>query len=167
MRRRNFIQKAALSGSLLSLGGVSFLSAKEVENTNLAHSFQLKYAPHFGMFESAAGKDLVAQLEFMHAQGFTAFEDNDMRLRPIEEQETIAKTMKRLDMQMGVFVAHTISWNKPDLVTGDAVVEEKFLDEIKASVEVAKKVNAKWMTVLLGPRDLRMEVGYQNANVIK
>ena len=49
--------------------------------------FKLDYAPHFGMFRQSAGDDLVDQLRFMADQGFTAFEDNGMRGRPVEEQE--------------------------------------------------------------------------------
>ena len=54
-------------------------------------------------------------------------------------------------MRMGVFVAHTIDWNEPTLTTGDAGEREKFLKEIRESVDVAKRVNAKWMTVVPGP----------------
>ena len=43
--------------------------------------FQLNYAPHFGMFESMAGKDLMDQIQFMHDQGFRSLEDNGMKNR--------------------------------------------------------------------------------------
>ena len=39
------------------------------------HKFQLKYAPHLGMFRESAGDDPIAQLNFMADEGFTAFED--------------------------------------------------------------------------------------------
>ena len=71
------------------------------------------------MFRQHAGEDLVAQLEFMAAEGFTALEDNGMRGRPVADQERIGKALARLNMRMGVFVAHTINWNEPTLTTGD------------------------------------------------
>ncbi|SFU69026.1 hydroxypyruvate isomerase [Pustulibacterium marinum] len=168
MKRRDFIQKTALSGSLVGLGSASLFANQKTSEENKFEKgeFQLNYAPHFGMFESVAGKDLVDQLNFMADKGFTAFEDNDMRNRPVTEQEAIAKTMMKRDMKMGVFVAHTISWSKPDLVLGDTTIDANFLTEIKDSIEVAKRVNAKWMTVVLGPTEHRMDIGYQNANVI-
>ena len=52
--------------------------------------FKLQYAPHFGMFRRSAGEDLAGQLQFMADEGFTALEDNGMRRRPREVQETVA-----------------------------------------------------------------------------
>ena len=42
----------------------------------------------------------------------------------------------------------------------------QFLKEIEESVEVAKRINAKWMTVVPGHRDLRLNISYQQTNVI-
>ena len=119
------------------------------------------------MFTEHAGRDLVAQLEFMAAEGFTALEDNNMRTRPVADQERIAAAMTRLNMGMGVFVAHTIQWREADLVSGDAAKRTRFLDEVRASVDVAKRVNAKWMTVVPGHIDLRLHPEMQTANVIE
>ena len=70
-------------------------------------------------------------------------------------------------MQMGVFVAHTIFWTEPNLAGGKAEGRELFLKEIQESVEVAKRVNAKWMTVVPGHVDLRKDMGYQTAHVVE
>lgn len=129
--------------------------------------FKLRYAPHFGMFREHAGADLVSQLDFMAAEGFTALEDNNMRTRSVDVQERVAAAMTRLNMRMGVFVAHTIQWREPDLVSGDQAKRERFLGEIRQSVEVAKRVNAKWMTVVPGHIDLKLHIEYQTANVIE
>jgi hydroxypyruvate isomerase len=119
------------------------------------------------MFVAHAGRDVVAQLEFMAAEGFTALEDNNMRTRPIADQERIAAAMARLDMRMGVFVAHTIQWREADLVSGDAAKRDRFLAEVRGSVDVAKRVSAKWMTVVPGHIDLRLHSEMQTANVIE
>lgn len=107
---------------------------------------------------------MIDQLKFMADAGFTALEDNGMKGRTVETQEAIASEMGRLGMDMGVFVAHTISWREPGLVNPDT--HETFLAEIQDSVEVAKRVNATWMTVVPGFVDLRMDMGYQTANVV-
>ncbi len=129
--------------------------------------FNLNYAPHFGMFKHHAGDDPIAQLDFMAEQGFRALEDNGMKGRDVALQERIAQTMARHGMQMGVFVAHKIYWQEPNLASGKSDWREEFLAHIRESVEVAKRVNATWMTVVPGHVDLRLDMGYQTANVIE
>ena len=131
------------------------------------YSFNLNYAPHFGMFNNHAGNDLVSQLDFMAEQGFRSLEDNQMVSRTVAQQNTIAATMEKHGMQMGVFVAHNIYWNEPNLASGDKTKREEFLSEIKISIEVAKRVNAKWMTVVPGHLNLRQDMGYQTAHVVE
>ena len=166
MKRRNCIQKTALTGAAISLGETFAYAAKRPEET-LKHRFNLKYAPHLGMFKHHAGNDPIAQLNFMADQGFTAFEDNGMRDRNVSLQEKMARTMKDRGIEMGVFVAHKIYWKEPNLASGDKTKREEFLDYIKKAVDVAKRVNAKWMTVVPGHIDLRQRPGYQRAHVIE
>lgn len=130
------------------------------------YKFQLKYAPHLGMFKHSAGDDPIDQINFMADIGFTAFEDNGMSGRTIELQNSIGETLAKRGMEMGVFVAHKIYWKEASLTTGDQEKTEEFLNSIKNSVEVAKRVNAKWMTVVPGHLDLRKEIGYQTQNVV-
>tara|TARA_R110002051_G_scaffold124451_2_gene197665 strand:- start:10752 stop:11699 length:948 start_codon:yes stop_codon:yes gene_type:complete len=174
MKRRKFIQKGALTGSFLGLGGLGIERAfakaitPEIPTTLGAMSkFNLQYAPHIGMFRHHAGDDPVAQLEFMASHGFTAFEDNEMKGRPVAQQNAMAATMAKLGMEMGVFVAHKIYWTEPNLASGKPNLREEFLTDIKSSVEVAKRVNAKWMTVVPGHVDLRQDMAYQTANVVE
>ncbi|MCZ7581378.1 MAG: TIM barrel protein [Fimbriimonadaceae bacterium] len=128
--------------------------------------FHLNYAPHFGMFQNHAGSDPVDQLKFAADEGFRAWEDNGMKGRSPQEQEKIAKTMSDLGITMGVFVANTIDWTNPTLTTGRQDHLERFVKDIRDSVEVAKRVNAKWMTVVPGTVEPRLENGIQAANVI-
>jgi hydroxypyruvate isomerase len=174
MKRRKFIQKGALTGSFLGLGGLgierAFAKAITPENPAILGAmskFNLQYAPHIGMFRHLAGDDPVAQLEFMASHGFTAFEDNEMKGRPVAQQNAMAATMAKLGMEMGVFVAHKIYWTEPNLASGKPNLREEFLTDIKSSVEVAKRVNAKWMTVVPGHVDLRQDMAYQTANVVE
>ena len=166
MKRRNFIRKTGLAGgmaSLIPLAGYGSL----FPNPAPKETFNLNYAPHLGMFEQHAGKDPIAQLTFMAEQGFTAFEDNGMAGRPVELQQQMAATMEALKLKMGVFVAHKIYWKEPNLASGNTDKREEFLSDIRNAITVAKRVNAKWMTVVPGHRDLRLSMGYQTANVIE
>ena len=160
------MNSAAASAAILS-GGIlkaSVNPGRQVPSEK--HNFNLKYAPHFGMFRHSAGEDLLDQLQFMADTGFTAMEDNDMKGRDKTTQEKIASKMVSLDMEMGVFVAHTIYWTEPNLTSGDQGKLDEFLKEIRESVEVAKRVNAKWMTVVPGFVDLRQDPGYQTSSVV-
>lgn len=168
MDRKSFLS------SLTTLGAAGLLASPLRAFTPSArpdiragNTFTLNYAPHFGMFSAHAGPEPVAQLEFMAEQGFTALEDNNMRTRPVAEQQRIADAMERLGMDMGVFVAHTIGWEQPNLTTDDQKLHQAFLDEIKNAVEVARRVNATWMTVVPGRLHPTLEMGYQTANVVR
>jgi hydroxypyruvate isomerase len=169
MKRRQFIKKGAATGSLLSFGGAAMAAEafKTPASTNNKHSFNLKYASHEGMFKANAGDSVIDQLEFMADQGFTAFEDNEMLNRPVSLQNQMAAVMEKRGLQMGVFVAHKIYWKEPNLASGKEAWREEFLEDIKGSIEVAKRVNAKWMTVVPGHVDLRLNKSYQTAHVIE
>ncbi|MCK4746064.1 MAG: TIM barrel protein [Bacteroidales bacterium] len=167
MKRRSFIRNSAAATAALATGGI-VNAAPGASALSLAgkHEFKLKYAPHFGMFRHSAGDDLLDQLQFMADTGFTALEDNGMKGKDISMQEKIASKMVNLGMGMGVFVAHTIYWKEPNLASGDKEKLDEFLKEIKESVEVAKRVNATWTTVVPGHVDLRQNEGFQTRNVI-
>ncbi|MGE0885054.1 MAG: hydroxypyruvate isomerase family protein [Blastocatellales bacterium] len=166
MNRRNFIGTGLASGAAAVVGANSAesLAGSPVAN---AHSFKLKYAPHFGMFKNHAGDDLIAQLQFIADQGFTAFEDNGMPDRPVDVQEKLGKAMADLKLTMGVFVA-TKDFNNPTfaIATWKPEVREPILKDIRNAVEVAKRVNAKWCTVVPGCHDERLDWDYQTASVV-
>ena len=167
MERRQFIKAGALVGTGVIAGAGVFKAFGKTEPTLRASEFKLNYAPHFGMFRNSAGNDLVDQLQFMYDQGFRSMEDNGMKDRSVEMQEKIASKMNSLGMSMGVFVAHKIYWQEPNLASGDTDKREEFLSQVKESIEVAKRVNARWMTVVPGHKDLRKDMGYQTANVVE
>ncbi len=160
MFRRNFLKSSALGS------GIAFFPYEKIIYDYPKNKFNLNYAPHFGMFKHSAGEDLIDQLNFMADEGFTAFEDNNLKKRSISDQNKIASTLTKRNLRMGVFVAHSIYWKEPNLASGNIDKREEFLKEIRESVEVAKRVNAKWMTVVPGHKDLRLKDSYQQTNVI-
>ena len=163
MKRREFIATGLASGAAVVGANLGDVVGQPLSPP--ARKFKLKYAPHFGMFKNLSGEDLVDQLKFMHDQGFTAFEDNGMPDRPIADQEKIGQTLAKLGMEMGVFVAHK-DFANPTFVLNKPEIREKFLADVRNAVEVAKRVNAKWCTVVPGCHDERLDWDYQTANVI-
>ncbi|MDA7708220.1 TIM barrel protein [Flavobacteriaceae bacterium] len=163
MKRRNFIQNLTLTAA--SLMAVNPLFSNDISKPN--YIYNLNYAPHFGMFRNHAGSDIFNQLEFIKDQGFKAFEDNGMKNRDAKTQEKIGNFLSKNNMKMGVFVAHKIYWNEPNLASGDLNKRNEFLNDISTSIDVAKRINAKWMTVVPGHLDLRKDMNYQTQNVIE
>jgi hydroxypyruvate isomerase len=162
MDRRDLLKMTLATGALTSLGPVR---AAAQAAPAARGPFRLKYAPHFGMFEAHAGKDLVDQLKFAADQGFTAWEDNGMPGRSVADQERVAKEMQRLGMTMGVFVAMG-DFENVTFASAKPEVRADIVAKAKAAVEVARRVNAKWTTVVPGRHDVGLEWDYQTANVI-
>ncbi len=170
MNRRNFLatsiaSAAGLAASSQVAADESTQSTQKEQTMSSEPPFKLKYAPHFGMFKHHAGDDLVDQLKFAHSVGFRAWEDNNMMGRSVADQERVAKAMSDLGMTMGVFVAHA-EWREPTYVRGGADARKKLQDQMRKAVEVAKRVNAKWVTIVPGPFVDNMEWDYQTANVV-
>lgn len=163
MERRDFIKNTVAASAAVGLPMANF-------STDLAApppTFKLKYAPHDGMFSHSAGPDVLDQLRFMAEQGFRAFEDNGMGGREPALQQKMGDLMAKLGIEMGVFVAHKIYWQEPNLASGNPGKREEFLADIRHAVEIAKRCNARWMTVVPGHLDLRLPMGYQTANVVE
>ncbi|WP_339788553.1 TIM barrel protein [uncultured Imperialibacter sp.] len=167
MNRRDFIGRATLASGVVSLmGGSAFAQANKNPLQAVGKPFKMDYAPHFGMFKNHVGDDPIEELKFMFDQGFRSLEDNGMLGRPVEMQNKIAATLERLGMQMGVFVIDGGDNWKISLTTGKKEFKDKFVDTCKRSVELAKRANAKWMTVVPGFYDASLPIGIQTANVI-
>jgi hydroxypyruvate isomerase len=157
--RRSFLMTGAAVAAAMS-------SASLAKTSKAARPFQMMYAPHFGMFKEHAGPDLVAQLEFMADQGFKALEDNGLMGRSVEDQTRIGETLARRGMTMGVFVIDGGDNWKPSLATGKAEFREKFLSTCRTAVEVGKRVNARWATVVPGYFERTLPMGIQTGHVI-
>ncbi len=164
MNRRKFVRNSTIASASLLSANLNFTNHINLSNK---FNFNLKYAPHLGMFKHHAGSDPISQLKFMLDQGFTSFEDNNMKNRNIQTQKKIASFMSKNNMEMGVFVAHKIYWKEPNLASGNKEKRTEFLNQIKDSIDVAKRINAKWMTVVPGHLDLKLNMGYQTSNVVE
>lgn len=90
MQRRKFLHRGLLGGAAALVGTQPVLANTaniKAPGENAAKTFNCDYAPHFGMFENHAGKDLIDQLKYMHDQGFRSLEDNGLMARPVDMQE--------------------------------------------------------------------------------
>ena len=172
MERRNFLKQNMLAtGALL---GTTSLLASNTNNVAKKYSvmentspFKCNYAIHDGMFKNTAGPDFIEQIKYAHSMGFRAIEDNGMMGRTPEMQQKIGDTLASLGMHMGVFVVAFSSNDKINLTTGSQEWRDKFVQTCKESVEVAKRCNAKWMTVVPGNFDRKLPIDIQTGNVIE
>jgi hydroxypyruvate isomerase len=167
MQRRNFLQRSSLLGASILPGVAALSSFKSQSHQQDAKTFNLNYAFHDGMFSNHAGKDFIDQIKWAHDQGFRGIEDNGMMSRTPEMQAKIGETLAKLGMTMGVFVVTTDSWHwKLSLTTGKQEFKDLIVRDCKTAVEVAKRCNAKHMTVVPGNFDRSLPMDIQTANVI-
>lgn len=164
MKRREFVRSGMLASA--SAGLVGTVSAKEHADKSNASQFNLKYAPHFGMFKQHA-KDNLDQIRFAADQGFTAWEDNGMMGKSPDFQNKFAALMEKLGMTMGVFVSYK-AFNNDDMVTKtDKGYQDHLRKKMRKALETAKRVNAEWSTVVPAHVNLGLEPAYQRANLIE
>ena len=170
MHRRNFLHSGILGGAA-AFSGTNQVFAntakKHLYDDKAGRPFNCDYAPHFGMFENNAGKDLIDQLRYMHDQGFRSLEDNGMMARPADVQQKIGNELSRLGMRMGVFVIDGGDNWKTSLATGKQEYTDLFVATCRKAVETGKRCNAKWATVVPGYFERKLPMELQTANVIK
>lgn len=160
MLRRDFVKTTFSAAAGFALAG-----SAAAQPTG-KHKFKLAYAPHIGMFRNTAGDDVIDQIKFMADMGFTAFEDNGMMGRTPELQSKIGETLAKLGMTMGVFVVDKGGNSQNTLAAGKQAHIDIFLNGCKRAVEVAKRCNAKWMTVVPGDFERNLPIGIQTGHVI-
>ncbi len=166
MERREFLASTVAAGAAIASVATGSTMTTTSAPAGRRAPFKLKYAPHQGMFRHHAPDGILDELRFMADQGFTAFEDNGMMGRPADEQEKIGSLLRELGMTMGVFVASPSTAWRPSFVRANKDDREQFLAECRQAVDVARRCGAKWMTVVPGTLEPRLEMGYQTANVI-
>jgi hydroxypyruvate isomerase len=155
-----------MAGAALIPGLAAFSAFQPTKESG--KTFNLNYGFHDGMFAAHAGKDFIEQIKWAHDQGFRSIEDNGMMNRTPEMQSKIGDTLAKLGMQMGVFVITTDSWHwKMSLATGKQEFKDLIIRDCNTAVEVAKRCNAKHMTVVPGNFDRSLPMDIQTANGIE
>ena len=147
--------------------GASLFAAESEKKIQPPQPFKMNYAFHDGMFKNSGGANFLDQIQFAYDNGFRAIEDNGMMDRKPEEQQKIGDKLSKLGMSMGVFVVAFDHWPlQTSLTSGKQEWKDKFLQYCKDAVDVAKRVNAKWMTVVPGNYERSLSHEYQTVNVI-
>ena len=144
--RRDLLRTGLVASAGVMAAGAHAATARVAPTTPMHH----RYGPHPGMFHEHAGDSIEDQIAYFADQGFTGFEDNGMKGRSVEEQRAIAAVLERRGVMMGIFVATDIDWTNPTLTTGEASHREKFVAQMRESVEVAKRMNTKTCTIVPG-----------------
>lgn len=157
-------RRAVLAGGAIAAAAAT--TAANSATPSNAPRFSLKYAPHEGSFKSRG--DRLEQIAFAADQGFTAWEDNEAATRSVADQTAMARALQQRGMTMGVFVASMPRWSefRPLLGGNDDDDRERFLTDIRSSVDVAKRLNSKHMTIVTGFMDRKLPVDIQTARVI-
>jgi hydroxypyruvate isomerase len=165
MNRRNFVRNGLLAGAAVSTPATVF--GKDLKNPDQKDKpFNLDYAFHDGMFKNHGGNDFIDQIKFAYDKGFRSIEDNGMTGRSVEQQTKIGETLAKLGMKMGVFVVPKGGNSANSLAAGKKEYIDIFLQGCRQSVEVAKRVNAKWVTVVPGDFERNLPIGIQTGHVI-
>jgi hydroxypyruvate isomerase len=158
-------RRSVLAASALGLGAATM--ARAGTPIGNAARFSLKFAPHEGSFASRGG--LIEQIAYAADQGFTAWEDNEAVSRPVAQQEAMARALRQRGMTMGVLVASMPKWSqfRPVLGADDGAEREAMLADLNAALEVAKRLDAKWLTVVTGFMDPKVPLDLQTARIIE
>jgi hydroxypyruvate isomerase len=155
MQRRNFL---SLAGALPAAASVSAQSNRP--------KFRLRYGPHAGMFRHSAGEDIIDQIKFSADQGFTGWEDNGAPKREPALQSKMGEALAKHGMMMGVFVSFGDFANTDFVTKTDSDYHSFLRGRMKEAIEVAKRVGAKWTTVVPNAVNNRLDPNYQTANCI-
>ncbi len=177
--RRDFIKRAGLFAGAATAFAQSPFNILAQESASGAAKFKLHYAPHPGTFKASAPGGVLEEIRFMADAGFTAMEYNGLPGETPEMQEKIGKALADRGMKMGVFVAYG-NFDEPTFTVANAAKQEEVLKKIRNAVEIAKRVGAKWFTVVPGSVDQqsqsdkwnkyggsRLAEGFQTANAIQ
>lgn len=134
-----------------------------VNQPRAAETFTLKYSPDFGMFDAHAGDNPMDQIKFGYDHGFRAWESTGLLRRSVAMQEKISSTLQQLGMEFGQFVGH-MSFEEVTFAGDDQTIRDRVLQEVRDSVEVARRMNMNHVHVVLGRSHEKLAWGYQMAN---
>lgn len=166
MKRNEFIKRSLIAGLPVIIGSTAWAQNSSGKDKKAGTPFNLNYAPHDGMFKNFGGNDFIDQIKFMHDQGFRAMEDNGMSGRSADQQTKIGDALAKLGMDMGVFVLDKGGNGANSLAAGNPQYLEIFLKGCRQAVEIAGRINAKWVNVVPGDFERNLPIGIQTANVI-
>ena len=180
MNRRTFSKNAL--GAIIGATALTGASTAVAQESNKGKPFNCKFAANIYKWTNLCAsslKDLsdVDKIQWWYDQGIRAIEDNDMMRYPLEKQIALSKKIQSLGMDFGVFTSSIGGGSKLCWLTScrenerQAPDKKSAIERIKIetakTIETAKRINAKWTTVVVGKNDLTLEHTYQMANVVE
>ncbi len=169
MNRRDFLFKSLTASALVGTMGTQNLFAsgskidEAIKNVDPnPKKFKIKFAPNIyswtNLFPvSYKGMTIAEKMDFLGKLGFIAYEDNDFYRRKPEDQEIILNATKKYGMEFGVF---TVPLKGKFVLTENKIGDSKKADKsaamahsaeaVENAAKLAKKIGAKWMTVVPG-----------------
>jgi len=169
VKRRDFVARTLASAAALAAEPLTALASQGAAPPKAARpatKFQLRYAPSFGQFKRHAGTDLLAQIQFAEAEGFTAMFDNGLMDRPVEQQELIARELARRSMAIGPFVLYA-DFGQKSFVLRDKDVRAAMVAKVRAGVETMKRTGNTLALLVPGRLDESLAWDYQTTNVVE
>ena len=168
MKRRDFITRSLASAAALAATPI-IADARHVATPPSAaragQRFRLNYAPSFGQSKAHAGTDLLAQIQFVADEGFTAMFDNGLMNRPVEQQDLIVRELSKRGMLLGPFVL-SAEFGKKSFVLRDKDATSAILQKMRDGVETMKRTGCTLALVVPGRFDESLAWDYQTANVV-
>ncbi len=158
MNRRDFV-KAGLTATIATSSISKIWAAGEAP-------FKVKFSPEFRIFEDIAGKDLIDQINWGYDHGFRAWENTGLAGKTVEQQEKISQTVQKLGMEFGQFVG-TMDFKNATFAGKNTEARNKVLKDVKASVEIAKRMNTKVIHNVLGLGEAKLPYDLQMANAVE
>jgi len=166
MQRRKFMNRLLAGSAALTAAPASVLAATAKERLYAVPPFKMKFSPDFDIFPNLSGKEVEDQIRWGYDQGFRAWESTFLKKRPVEEQERISKLLGQKGMEFGQFVG-TYTFKDVTFAGRDRELREQVLSEVRASVEIAKRMNTTFIHNVLGMADPKLPHDFQMANAIE
>ncbi len=166
MDRHTFIKNTSLAGAAALVFGIADPVASSARSQKKEKPFNMKFSPEFGIFKEVVGKDVIDQIKWGYDQGFRSWENTGLKNRPVQEQESISKTVQQLGMEFGQFVG-TMNFKEVTFAGRNQNIRENVLKEVRDSVEIAKRMNTKFIHNVLGMSDPKLPWDFQMANAIE
>ncbi len=165
MKRRRFLLDSCLTGAALLSPPFLWSTSARGANELPVKGFNMKFSPEFGIFAAAAGADPLDQIRWGKDQGFRAWENTLLKDRPVPEQEKISRLLQQLDMEFGQFVG-TLTFSQVTFAGNDKALRQKVLEDARASVAIARRMNTKIVHNVLGVAHPKLPMDFQMANAI-
>ncbi len=161
MKRRQILQYAGLL-PMLPLSSLSYTSSLEQDRS----PFNMKFSPDFGLFADLAGDNPLDQIQWGYDHGFRAWESTMLKNRSTSEQEEISALMQKLGMEFGQFVG-TLTFTETTFAGNNTELRQAVIEDVKASVDIAKRMNTRIIHNVLGLADKKLPYDFQMANAIE